>query len=300
MKIEKINEFQYLIDGEWYDLRSDAKYIYECLDKQKSETTEVKVETKEEIEIEECNEEEYGEYEEWRVPMPTEKSVIGDKKMDYELLGAITLISNRKSEYIEGLNITDTEVHRYIYEKGDNSILSNKEFLEEISGYKWDTIKRKLRKIASCGNDVVSYCEDEHGKYYKIMPYTLGDNGKLQYVVVDSRILDFLCRVFNSNTIKVYCVLLWKLWDNEKKCYTEKQITRDWLCKQIGLCENSEKNLSIIGDILFTFEELGLVTRRKETIAVEKRGCDTKVKTVYYYKIGDINKFLNRRNNYHK
>lgn len=295
MKIEKQNEYQYIIDGEWYDLRSDAKYIYECLDKQKSETK-VKVEVEEEIEVEEKIEKENFEYEGWRVPMPTEKSVITDKKMDYELLGAITLISNRKTRYaIEDLLEEEEEEHRYIYEKGDNSILSNKEFLEKATGNQMVTIKRNLRKLASCNNEVVSYCEDEHGKYYKIMPYVFADNGNLQYVKIDSRILKFLIDTSSSNGIKVYCTLLWILWDKEKECYVKKQLTRDWLCKQIGLSEKSKNNLETIGNILYTFEKVGLIARDKETITVEQKGQNSIVKTVYCYTLCTVEEFLTKR-----
>lgn len=235
----------------------------------------------------------------WNVPMPTEKNIITDKKFNYELLGEITLISNRKTEFLEDIDISDAEMHRYIYEKGTNSILSNKEFLEEISGNKWDTIKRNLRKLAKCDNDVVSYCKDEKGRYYyKIMPYIVGDNGKLQYVTIDSRILEYLCKVYDSNAIKVYCVLLWLLWDSETQSYGERMITRSFMCKQIGLSESSDKNIKHIGWILKNFCNNKLLQRRSETITVEKKGETPIVKTVYYYSLPTIEEFINRTN-YH-
>lgn len=236
---------------------------------------------------------------EWCVPMPTRKDVMTDKKFNYELLGEIILISNRKTEFLEGIDISDAEQHRYIYEKGTNSILSNKDYLEKISGYKWDTIKRNLRKLAKCDNDVVSYCQDEKGRaYYKIMPYTVGDNGKLQYVTVDSRILEYLCKIYNSNAIKIYCVVLWLLWDSEKQQYQERALTRDFICKQIGLCENSERALADVGKILKNFCNNKLLMRRSETITINKKGENSIVKTIYYYSIPTIEEFLNRTN-YH-
>lgn len=229
----------------------------------------------------------------WCVPLPSKNNIISNKKMDYKTLGLITLISNRKTEYIEGIDFTEEEEHRYIYEQGENSILSNADYIESISNNKLITIKRNLKKLADCDNDVVSYCEDEHGKYYKIMPYTLGDNGKLQYVTIDNRILEYLCNVYNSNAIKIYCVLLWVLWDNKNKCYIEKMLTYDWLLKQIGLSNgNSGKNSKMLNDILFTFEKVGLIKRRKETITEERKGYNTIVKTVYYYSLGSTEDFL--------
>ena len=47
---------------------------------------------------------------EWDIPINTE--YIKDKKMDYEVLGLITLFSNYNSK----------ENHRYLYEKGYNSL----------------------------------------------------------------------------------------------------------------------------------------------------------------------------------
>ena len=236
---------------------------------------------------------------EWSVPMPTRKDVISDKKFNYELLGEITLISNRKTEFLENISESDAEMHRYIYEKGTNSILSNKDFLEEISGNKFKTIKANLRKLAKCDNDVVSYCQDEKGRaYYKIMPYTIGDNGELQYVKIDSRILEYLCKIYDSNAIKVYCTILWLLFDKEKKCYTERKITRDWLVKEIGLSDTSDKNIKHIGWILKNFCNNKILKRRAETITEKKIGEVAVVKTVYYYSLPTIEEFLNRTN-YH-
>ena len=256
------------------------------------------------LKIEEVKNNDYEEIivnEGWCVPLPSKNNVISNKKMDYKTLGLITLISNRKTEYIEGIDFTEEEEHRYIYEQGDNSILSNKEFLEGISKWKYDTIKRNLKKLANCDNEVVSYCEDEHGKYYKISPYQVGDNGKLQYVTIDSRILEYLCNTFNSNAIKVYCILLWVLWDKEKKCYMRKQLTYDWLLKQIGLSgTNGGKNSKMLKDILFTFDKVGLIKIEMETITIEQKGYNTIVKTVYFYSMGNIENFLKVKNSYHK
>ena len=236
---------------------------------------------------------------EWSVPMPTRKDVISDKKFNYELLGEITLISNRKTEFLENISESDAEMHRYIYEKGTNSILSNKDFLEEISGNKFKTIKANLRKLAKCDNDVVSYCQDEKGRaYYKIMPYTIGDNGELQYVKIDSRILEYLCKIYDSNAIKVYCTILWLLFDKEKKCYTERKITRDWLVKEIGLSDTSDKNIKHIGWILKNFCNNKILKRRAETITEKKISEDAVVITVYYYSLPTIEELLNRTN-YH-
>lgn len=294
--IKEIRDLQKKID----ELEQIGRYEpidYNLLEKYENKQKELLLKV-EEVKNNDC--EEIIVNEGWCVPLPSKNNVISNKKMDYKTLGLITLISNRKTEYIEGIDFTEEEEHRYIYEQGENSILSNVDYIESISNNKLITIKRNLKKLADCDNDVVSYCEDEHGKYYKIMPYTLGDNGKLQYVTIDSRILKFLINTSNSNGIKIYCILSWVLWDNKKKCYEEKQITYNWLCKQLGLSTNSKKNLETIGDILFVFNEVGLIERRKETITEEKKGYNTTVKTVYYYTLVSAEDFLKNKNNYNK
>ena len=158
-----MKEYEVLINGNTYDVRNDddRRYLESIgfFDNQQTNGKTIEIMVNEGV---------------WSVPMPTRKDVISDKKFNYELLGEITLISNRKTEFLEDVDISDAEQHRYIYEKGTNSILSNKDFLEEISGCKWDTIKRNLRKLAKCDNDVVSYCKDEKGRYYyKIIPYIM-------------------------------------------------------------------------------------------------------------------------------
>ena len=112
-------EHKIIIDGIEYDTRnvSDLQYLESIgyFDKNKKED---KAENKTTINI--------NQKEGWNCPMNTE--YIKDKKMDYETLGLITLYSNYKGEVVceeEGLSISDVEYHRYIYEKGSNSINSN-------------------------------------------------------------------------------------------------------------------------------------------------------------------------------
>ena len=85
----------------------EEEYICGLSIPQKKEMEEIKVQLKNininseanTIEVNVGEVEEYVE-EGWKVPMPSEKSVISDKKMDYKTLGLITLVSNRKTEYI--------------------------------------------------------------------------------------------------------------------------------------------------------------------------------------------------------
>ena len=57
----------------------------------------------------------------WCVPMST--GYLDDRKMDMETLGLLTLFSNR----------AEGEEHRFLYEKGVNSLFSNIDKMEELA-----------------------------------------------------------------------------------------------------------------------------------------------------------------------
>ena len=195
-------EHKIIIDGIEYDTRnvSDLQYLESIgyFDKNKKED---KAESKTTINI--------NEKEGWNCPMNTE--YIKDKKMDYETLGLITLYSNYKSETVceeEGLSISDVEYHRYIYEKGSNSINSNMKNMEKISKNKRRNIKRNIKKLTECNNRVVEVCSDINGNiYYKINPYANSNEGMGKFVVINNKMLEYLIHTGNSNMIKTYCMI---------------------------------------------------------------------------------------------
>ena len=271
-------EHKIIIDGIEYDTRnvSDLQYLESIgyFDKNKKED---KAESKTTINI--------NEKEGWNCPMNTE--YIKDKKMDYETLGLITLYSNYKSETVceeEGLSISDVEYHRYIYEKGSNSINSNMKNMEKISKNKRRNIKRNIKKLTECNNRVVEVCSDINGNiYYKINPYANSDEGMGKFVVINNKMLEYLIHTGNSNMIKTYCMIKVLLWDDKNKCYVKRQLTREFLLKQIGLSE-SGKNITMMGDILKSLVANGFVKREKVT-HVKKINGENIVKTNYIYEL---------------
>lgn len=274
--MERKGEFIYIIDGLEYDWREegDRRHIENILKEEKQEPKKKKII--------------YEEKEGWDCPLNT--VYLSDKKMDYEVLAIMTLFSNRKGEEVCE-DISEVEYHRYLYEKGDNSIWSNREKMEQLSQNSIRNIKRGIKKLAECDNDVVVVCQDERGKiYYKIYPYAredknLGINGT--FITIDSRILEYLINVGNSNTIKVYCVLKWLCKNGER------QLTRDFLAKQIGLSIKSGKNLNTIGDILYSLDDK-LIKLRKETESIDTNE-GTKVKTHFYISLLTTEEFLNKK-----
>ena len=271
-------EHKIIIDGIEYDTRnvSDLQYLESIgyFDKNKKED---KAESKTTINI--------NEKEGWNCPMNTE--YIKDKNMDYETLGLITLYSNYKSETVceeEGLSISDVEYHRYIYEKGSNSINSNMKNMEKISKNKRRNIKRNIKKLTECNNRVVEVCSDVNGNiYYKINPYANSNEGMGKFVVINNKMLEYLIHTGNSNMIKTYCMIKILLWDDKNKCYIERQLTREFLLKQIGLSE-SGKNITMMGNILKSLVANGFIKRKKITHVKEMNG-ESIVKTNYIYEL---------------
>lgn len=221
----------------------------------------------------------------WNCPMNTE--YITDKKMDYEALGLITLYSNYKGEVVcdeKGLSISEVEYHRYIYEKGSNSINSNMKNMEKISKNKRRNIKRNIKKLTECNNRVVEVCSDIKGNiYYKINPYANSNEGMGKFVVINNKMLEYLIHTGNSNMIKTYCMIKILLWNDENKCYIKRQLTREFLLKQIGLSE-SGKNITMMGNILKSLVANGFIKREKVTHVKEING-ESIVKTNYIYEL---------------
>lgn len=208
----------------------------------------------------------------WLVPMST--GYLDDKKMDLETLGLLTLFSNR----------AEGEEHRFLYERGTNSLLSNIDKMEELSKNKRRNIKRAIKKLAECDNEVVEICADKEGRiYYKINNMVKDEDGKPKYVTINSRMLEYLINTGNSNLIKTYCLIKVLLWNNKDKCYYKRPLTRDFLLRNIGLSV-CEKNLQQMSDILDCLTRNGFIKRekcvRKETINGE-----VKIKNIYLYEI---------------
>ena len=221
----------------------------------------------------------------WNCPMNTE--YIKDKKMDYEALGLITLYSNYKGEAVcdeNGYGYEEVEYHRYIYEKGSNSINSNMKNMEKISKNKRRNIKRNIKKLTECNNRVVEVCSDINGNiYYKINPYANSNEGMGKFVVINNKMLEYLIHTGNSNMIKTYCMIKILLWNDENKCYIKRQLTREFLLKQIGLSE-SGKNITMMGNILKSLVANGFIKREKITHVKEING-ESIVKTNYIYEL---------------
>jgi len=224
--------------------------------------------------------------ESWNVPINTEPMVLGDRNMNYKILALVTLYSKYKGETVCDLkeyDYSEIEYHRYLYQ---DVLITNKEEFEMLSQNSIKTIKRNVKKLIECDNKVIQVCKDKNGKiFYKINPY-FNPNDKASmgnFIVIDSDMLRYLVNISNSDTIKIYCIFKWLLWDNENKKYISKRVDRPFLCDKLGLNPTYERNLQKVTDILQNLINNYYLTRKKEHI-LDKDG---KYKTVYCYSICD-------------
>ena len=95
--------------------------------------------------------------------------------------------------------------------------------------------------------------------------------------------LEFLIDVGNSNVIKTYCAIKILLWNNDKKCYIKRPLTRDFLLKYIGLSVNG-KNLTMMSNILKALVNNGYI-KRNRIIQKDKVNGETITKDTYEYEL---------------
>ena len=158
--------------------------------------------------------------------------------------------------------------------------------MEKISKNKRRNIKRNIKKLTECNNKVVEVCSDINGNiYYKINPYANNNEGMGKFVVINNKMLEYLIHTGNSNMIKTYCMIKVLLWDDKNKCYIKRQITRDFLLKQIGL-SNCEKNLQQMTDILKSLTANNFIKREKNVNVTEVNG-EGVVRIMYTYELVD-------------
>ena len=110
------------------------------------------------------------------------------------------------------------------------------------------------------------------------------------FVTIDSRMLQYLIHVGNSNVIKTYCAIKILLWDNKDKCYIKRVLTRDFLLKFIGL-SNSGKNLTMMGDILKSLVANGFI-KRERYIYQDIVNGEIITKDTYQYELMTIQQWI--------
>lgn len=178
------------------------------------------------------------------LPIPT--FCLNDKKYCAKTYGALMLISNKNTN----------ENYRYIY----NSNLDLDYLAKELQISKI-TLKRNIKKLEQLEHNILELVNTKNGLTYKLNYGATNSNGALyKYIVINSLILKSLIHKFNSNGIKLYCLLKY-LCDDK----TFKALDNKWLCEQIGLSSKCKNNLTVITNIIKELENFGLIETQKET-----------------------------------
>lgn len=184
---------------------------------------------------------------EQKLPMPTD--CLKDKKYCAKEYAGLMTISNR------GIY----EGHRFLYKNKFNTA----ELAKDL-GISRTQLERNIKKLEQLNCNILSIENTrEHGVVYKLEYGTLNENtgNTYKYVTIYQPMLKELACSFNSNAIKIYCLLSYMCNETEFKPLTE-----DWICEQIGLNGNSERNQSNIRTLIKTLEKCKFIETRKQNI----------------------------------
>lgn len=183
---------------------------------------------------------------ECNLPLPTYS--LDNKKMDMELYGGLTMQSKRAIY----------EQHRFIYENN----LDIDKLCEDLKVSK-RTVKDRIKKLTKLDCNVVSIENTSNGLIYKLNYGIVNeDTGNLhKFITINNKMLNELVTSFDSNAIKLYCVLCYATNTNEFKIITEK-----WLCEQIGLSGSSERAKSSIRTMIASLEKCKFVETKKDNV----------------------------------
>lgn len=300
--IQQLDKYKYLIDGYTYDKRNvdDLLYIQSRLELENLVDTkaDTKADTVEAETIDDDDEDkilvdEYGKVV-WDVCMNTEPKYLGNKEIDYKWYSLFNVNSNMKNENTptkEGgtYGYAEAEEHRYIYE---NYIRDSIKLLEEMSDSGRRSVMNNIKKLAKVSGGLVLPDETDEGetvyKIYNKTSYNKETHKFNNYVLIPSDILKLLVCATNSNTIKIYCVLLYK-------CNCEESITisNEYFFKVLGI--TSKTTIKKCCDLLIL---MGLI-ERTTIVDTSQKDVNGKILTKTYneYKLKPYSEFRKRYNN---
>lgn len=186
-----------------------------------------------------------------KFPIISKQEYMQDKKVNFLNYCILVYFSNfQDNNDIENFDGT-YDMHRYIYE---DKILKNKDAIEQYSKTKVKTFIKNVKKLADISNgEIVSVKETNDGK----IVYEINKTNK--YILIEEKILRVLINFCNTNAIKIYVFLKWKC---RERGYI---ISKKEICRNIGLSENSKKQLQEITDITKGLQKLGLIYRKTTT-----------------------------------
>lgn len=202
-----------------------------------------------------------------KIPISIDEQYLKNKRFDYNIYLLMLLFSK----------YNPNDGYRYISE---DDLIANEKMIENYNINKFETIKRNMRKLSKLKDSMIKV-EIIDGKMVYIIK-----SAKEKYVEIEKDIIKCLTRVFKSSYIKIYLLLRYKCNENEYKIVIKKE-----LLESIGLNCKSEKNKTLITNILKSFENINFIEKYiKRSKIINKNGNITctnfvHIKLVPYEKI---------------
>ena len=179
------------------------------------------------------------------LPMPTH--CLNDKKYCAKEYAGLMAISNRGSY----------ETHRYLYKNKFNTA----ELAKDL-GIGRTQLERNIKKLEKLNYNILDIESSQQGIIYKLHYGAIKEDGDInKFVTINHQMLKTLACTFNSNSIKLYCLLRYMTNETEFKVMDNK-----WLAEQIGLSSKSKNNLDTITEIVTQLELCGFIETKKQNI----------------------------------
>lgn len=218
------------------------------------------------------------------LPMCTQKKYMKDKKYDYKTLAIMTLYS--KFTPIEEQHKTGNyEPYRFVYK---NKIIEFTDEIENLSNKKIGTIINNMRKLSQIENGLVTATKNRNEQiiYYITYENELGRG----YTTIPEEMLRRLIQCGNGNMIKAYLLIKY-LCEDEKRRFgnSEKKITNNYICEEIGLSSKSKTNIQCITEITNALEEWDFINKRY--VKLSEKG----VKTYIYYSLLSYEEWMSKK-----
>lgn len=205
----------------------------------------------------------------WDVPMPSNKAILTNKKVDMQMYSAIKLesnfggrVANMNSRYIYKAKLWNNQLE-VTNEDGTTEIVDLREGKEKLPiiahklGMSVSTFRSKLKALMHKDIGLFEIGMNENGEVFYNINYA--KDGKY-YVTIPSDILEKLVYTANSNMIKLYILLKYHLTEvvrdaegNFKELKNiRKQMTYDYMMEQIGLSAktNRKRVLTMLEDLV--------------------------------------------------
>ncbi len=179
------------------------------------------------------------------LPMPTH--CLNDKKYCAKEYAGLMAISNRGSY----------ETHRYLYKNKFNTAQLAKDL-----GIGRTQLERNIKKLEKLDYNILDIESSQQGIIYKLNYGAIKEDGTInKFVTINHKMLKTLACAFNSNAIRLYCLLRYMTNETEFNTMDNK-----WLAEQIGLSPKSKNNLDVITEITAQLELCGFIETRKVNI----------------------------------